>query len=61
LLFADHKEFKENLHKEIVEKLPKVLCEPKQLFRECYTVNDEECSALISISVEACWNTFEKK
>jgi len=25
------------------------------------TVNDEECSALISISVEACWNTFEKK
>ena len=61
MLFADNKEFKENIHKETVEKLPKVLCESKQLYRECYAVNAEECNTLITLSAEACWKTFEKK
>jgi len=59
MAFAYDENFKENIHQNIVDKLPKILCEEKQVFRKCYAVSELECKQLVSVTAESCWRTLE--
>ncbi len=57
-MFADYKSFKIDIHKKIVEELPRLACS-SEMYKECYSVSEEECTTLMALFAESCFKTYE--
>ena len=58
LLLADHKSFKIDIEKKIIEELPKIACSSK-LYKECYSVSEKECNTLMTLFAKSCFKNYE--
>lgn len=59
LTLAEKRDFKKEMYTTLITDAPIKFCQPNLLFRECYQVTEAECKDIITLSMKACYKTFE--